>query len=323
MTEETVFERLKRVAVQATPGAFKTIIWIFKITAAVSFAMFVLRALGILDWISVAVSPVFLYFGLPGEASLAYVSGYFINVYSCVAALSTLELTTREVTILGTMTLAAHAMILESAVQHKTGTSRAYCYIVRTLASLSLGILLNLILPGRPHYVANLTPLADVPFFQIQPDIQALFIAWLLNLLKLGAWMLCIIWALNILQRELYEFGIMEKISRLFRPLLTVFGLPASTSFLWIVANLVGLSYGSAAMMDEMERSTLNRRDVDLLNTHIGISHSNLEDLAILTACGGVWYIILLSRWAMVTLLVWCRRLLYRLEIITSANQKA
>lgn len=314
MTQETVFARMKRVAAEATPKAFKTILWIFRITAIVSFVMFVLRALGILNWISVAVSPVFLYFGLPGEASLAYVSGYFINVYSCVAALSTLELSVREVTILGTMTLAAHAMILESAVQHKTGTSRAYCYIIRTLASLALGILLNLILPGRPHYVANLTPLADVPFFQLQPDIQGLFVSWLLSLLKLGAWMLCIIWLLNIVQRELYEFGLMEKISKVFRPLLAIFGLPASTSFLWIVANLVGLSYGSAAIMDEMERNTINRRDIDLLNTHIGISHSNLEDLSILAACGGIWYIILLSRWIMVTVLVWSRRLYLKLS---------
>lgn len=301
--------RFRQVAIDATPKAFKTIVWIFKITAAVSFVMFLLRWCGILDWISVAVSPVFLIFGLPGEASLAYVSGFFINVYSCVAVVSTLELGAREMTILGTMTLAAHAMILECAVQHKTGTSSTYCFILRTLASLALGILLNLILPGRPHYVANLTPLSDIPFFQLQPGFWSLFLDWLKGLARLGAWMVCIIWLLNIVQRELYEFGIMDRISKVFSPLLAVFGLPQQTSFLWIVANLVGLSYGSAAMMDEMEHSRLNRRDVDLLNTHIGISHSNLEDLTLLATCGGTWYIILLSRWAMVTVLVWGYRL--------------
>lgn len=310
---ENFSQRFVKVARDATPKAFKTIVWIFKITASVSFVMFLLRWCGILNWISVAVSPVFLVFGLPGEASLAYVSGFFINVYSCVAVVSTLELSAREMTILGTMTLAAHAMILECAVQHKTGTSSMYCFILRTLASLALGVILNLILPGRPHYVANLTPLSQVPFFQLQPDFIQLFLAWLKSLARLGAWMVCIIWLLNIVQRELYEFGIMEKISRLFRPLLAVFGLPASTSFLWIVANLVGLSYGSAAIMDEMERNTISRRDIDLLNTHIGISHSNLEDLALLSTRGGTWYIILLSRWAMVTVLVWTYRLYLKL----------
>lgn len=311
---ETIIERTVRVARETTPRAFKTIWWIFRITATVSFIMFLLKWMGILEWISVAVSPVFQLFGLPGEAALAYVSGYFINVYSCVAVVSTLELSAREITILGTMTLAAHAMILECAVQHKTGTPTLYSFIIRTVSSLLLGILLNLILPGRPMYASCMTPLSEIPFFQLQPDFRGLFTAWAFNLLKLAVWMTCLIWLLNVIQRLFYEFGIMEKISRFFRPLLTVFGLPHNTSFLWIVANVVGLSYGSAAMLDEMERSTISRQEVDLLNTHIGISHSNLEDLLLLTACGGIWYVILLSRWTMAIILVWGRRLLFRLH---------
>ena len=72
-------ERFKRVVKQAVPRAMKTIWWIFKITAIVSFVMLLLKYTGILTWIAAAVSPVFQIFGLPGDASLAYVSGYFIN----------------------------------------------------------------------------------------------------------------------------------------------------------------------------------------------------------------------------------------------------
>ena len=109
--------KFKNVVKQALPRAFKTIWWIFKITAIVSFIMFLLKYTGILAWIAAAVSPVFRIFGLPGDASLAYVSGYFINVYSCIAVVSTIDLTARQITILGTMTLAAHAMVVETAVQ--------------------------------------------------------------------------------------------------------------------------------------------------------------------------------------------------------------
>ena len=116
-------ERLKKVVREALPRAFKTIWWIFKITAIVSFIMLLLKYTGILTWIAAAVSPVFQIFGLPGDASLAYVSGYFINVYSCIAVVSTIDLTVRQITILGTMTLAAHAMVVECAVQKKTGTN--------------------------------------------------------------------------------------------------------------------------------------------------------------------------------------------------------
>ncbi|MBO4498737.1 MAG: hypothetical protein J5732_00590 [Bacteroidaceae bacterium] len=305
-----VSDRLRKVVREASPRAFRTIWWIFKITAAVSFAMFLLRWSGMLNWIAVAVSPVFNLFGLPGEASMAYVSGYFINVYSCIAVVSTLELTTREITILGTMTLAAHAMVVECAVQHKTGTPTAYVAVLRTLASLSLGVLLNLVLPGRPDLTgASDVALSEIPFFEIQGEFLPQFKMWFIGLARLAVWMTCLIYLLNILQSILYEYGVMSKIALFFRPLLSLFGLDGSTAFLWIVANLVGLSYGSAAIMDEMHRGNVKLWDINLLNTHIGVSHSNLEDLFLFSAIGGLWYVMLLARWIMVTVLVWTVRL--------------
>lgn len=302
-------EKVKRIVRDASPKAFRTILWIFRITACVSFAMLVLRYTGLLYWIAAAVSPVFHLFGLPGDAAMAYVSGYFINVYSCVAVISTLDLTAREITILGTMTLAAHAMIVETTVQHKTGTPVLYVVLIRTLGSLALGLVMNLLLPGRPDYAASTVSLADVPLFQINEAFGPMFWSWLKGLLRLAAWMTCLIYALNILQRILYEYGLMEKISRGLGPLLRVFGLPAKTSFLWIVTNVIGLSYGAAAIMDEMAQGNISRTEIDLLNTHVGISHSNLEDLLIIAATGGMWYYVLLFRWVMVTVLVWLLRL--------------
>ena len=306
-------ERFKRVVKQAVPRAFKTIWWIFKITAIVSFAMLILKYTGILTWIAAAVSPVFQIFGLPGDASLAYVSGYFINVYSCIAVVSTLDLTVRRITILGTMTLAAHAMVVECAVQKKTGTNITYTVILRTLGSLALGIIMNQLLPGKPVFDSASVNLSDIPFFNIKEEFWPMFVVWFKGLVKLAAWMTVLITLLNIIQRAFYEYGIMTYISRFFSPLLTLFGLPKETSFLWIVANVVGLSYGSAAIMDEMERGGISDRSILELNTHIGISHSNLEDLMLFAAMGGQWYWMLLFRWAMVTILVWSLRLYFRL----------
>lgn len=36
------------------------------------------------------------------------------------------------------------------------------------------------------------------------------------------------------------------------KPPLALFGLPAKTSFLWIVANILGLAYGAAVMIEEI-----------------------------------------------------------------------
>ena len=61
-------------------------------------------------------------------------------------------------------------------------------------------------------------------------------------------------------------------------------------SFLWIVANFLGLAYGAAVMIEETDQIKIAPRDVDLLNHHIGVSHSNLEDLLLFVVAGSlVW----------------------------------
>ena len=311
---QTLAARLKRVVAEATPRATKTIIWIVRLTAIVSLAMFVLQYTGLLQWISALVSPLFYHVGLRGEAAMAFVSGYFINIYSSIAVISTLDLTVREITILATMSTAAHAIIVEAAVLRKTGTPTLYTMVLRTLACIVLGLVLNAVLPGRPTAPMGVATLEAVPLFSIAGDFWPLFAEWLHGLVKLALLMSVLIYLLNILQRILYEFGIMARISKLLRPLLRLFGLPDKTSFLWIVANVIGLSYGSAAMIDEMARGNISRREVNLLNTHIGISHSNLEDLLLYVSIGGVWWVILGARWVLVTLLVWTLRGYYALR---------
>lgn len=296
-------QRIVACVKEVLPSTTKTCIWIIKITVAVSFAMMLLKYFDILPWISNAVSPVFRIFGLPGSAALAYVSGYFVNVYSCIAVMTTLELDWRALTILCTMVMCSHSMVLETAVIKKTGASSVRLVIVRTLSAFILGIVLNRILPGSPDLSAAEAVAGEKLTFWLT------LWQWFLSALKLVLMMIAIIYSLNILQRLLREFGIMEKIAKVFRPLMTVFGLPSNTVFLWIVANIIGLGYGAAAMLDELGRGDVSHRDVLLLDTHICISHSNLEDLLLLTACGAVWWILLLSRWAMSILLVWEQRL--------------
>ena len=285
------------------PGTIRTCIWMIKITVGVSFAMMLLKFFNILPWISDFISPVFKYFGLPGSAALAYLSGYFVNVYSAVAVFTSLELDWRATTIIATMVLCSHSMVLETAVLKKTGASAARMVIVRTLVALLLGFILNLVLPG-----SGAQPVDAAAQKWTTPLGQTL-LDWTLSTLKLVAIMTTVIFSLNILQRILSEFGIMDVIARLFRPLMLVLGLPANTAFLWLVANIVGLGYGAAVMLDEIGRGALSERDVKLLDTHISINHSNVEDLTVMTAMGGSWWIMLTVRLIAAIILVWEMRL--------------
>ena len=74
------------------------------------------------------------------------------------------------------------------------------------------------------------------------------------------------------------------------------------------MANFLGLAYGAAVMIEETEQGKIAQRDVDLLNHHIAVSHSNLEDLLLFFAAGGLFWWMLLPRLCWAIILVWERR---------------
>jgi len=284
------------------PKTLKTCLWLVRITVLVTLGVQFLEYFEILPWISKLLNPLFNLLGLPGEASLAYVTGYFVNVYSAIAVMATLNLDIRTVTILSVMVLASHNMITETAVQKKTGSSAVRIIFIRTFSAIALGFILNLIMPGGGKLAvieAQATDLSLIEMLQV----------WFFKTIKLIALMTVLIFSLSIMQRLLAEFGVIRWLSKFMRPVMAFFGLPAKTSFLWIVANTLGLAYGAAVMIDETESGKITKSDVDLLNHHISISHSNLEDVLLLASVGAMIPWMIFSRWAFSFLLVWELRL--------------
>jgi Nucleoside recognition. len=170
--------------------------------------------------------------------------------------------------------------------------------VIRTLSAFVLAFVLNKIMPGE--VVSNVLNSAVE-----KASLKEMLTDWLYSTIRIVITMTILIFTLSILQKILSEFGVIRWISKFLRPLLAIFGLPAKTSFLWIVANTLGLAYGAAVMIEEYEGGKVNKSDIDLLNHHIAISHSNLEDVILLTSVGGIFWWLLLSRWAMSLLLVW------------------
>ena len=339
-------ERLVKCVKEVLPSTTKTCIWLLKITLGVSVLILFMRYFKILPWLSATLGPLFNHFGLPGEAALAYVSGYFVNMYAMLAIAGSMDLTARAITILGVMSLCSHNMITETAVQGKTGANPVRVVITRTLASFVLAFVLNLILPLSQSDIAMLggavgeseaavasvaeaptgvAPAAEAPATEasiavapvaetapateapaaVQPLFKELAVEWCYSTLPILVKMTLLIYSLAILQRILSEFGVIRWVSKFLKPLLLLFGLPARCSFLWIIANILGIAYGGAVMMEEVRAGKLSLRDIKLVNQHIGISHSNLEDLTLVASIGGIWWVMLLSRWAGSFILVW------------------
>ncbi len=305
---EKFLSRCAGAAKRAVPSAWKTVRWLLPLTAAVSFAILLLRQFGALSYISSALAPLCRFVGLPGEAALAYVSAYFVNIYACIAAIDAIHLTDpRAVTLVAVMALCAHNVIAETAVQVRTGSSATRIVFIRTAASIGMAWILNRLMPGE-GMTATAAADASAAATAVQPWIPALT-AWVLQTLRLLAKMSFLIFTLTILQALLAEFGITTWLGRQLRPVMRLFGLRPDTAFLWIVANTLGLAYGAAIMIDECEQGHAPKEESDLFNHHIAVAHSNIEDLLLLVAAGGFFWWLLLSRWVLALVLVWERRL--------------
>ncbi len=308
-----LWERLYRCTKTALPQGMKTATWLLKLTIPVSFGVFLLNFFGILNVVAGWVSPLFKLIGLSGQASIVLITSFFTNIYSAIAVMTTLGFGPREGTILAVMCLISHALIIETAIQKKTGSTPWRIIIIRLTASFMAAILLNWLLPVETKTSSgNLVNHAQT------------FIPALTNWLKdIGITTLKIVVLVNlllILQKVLNEFGLIEWILKPFSPLLSMMGLPSNTGFLWMVAYTLGLGYGGAIMISESEEGKLSREDADLLNHHIAISHSQLEDPLLFASIGYPVAILIWPRILLSTIFVWLRKAELALRKINGAS---
>lgn len=114
---------------------------------------------------------------------------------------------------------------------------------------------------------------------------------------------------LLILQAILEEFSLIKLLEKPLSPLMKIFGLSRNSSFLWLVGNTIGLAYGSAVMIAQVEKGKLSNRESDLLNHHLAISHSQLENIRYFFYLIGYNAILLIiPRIILAIIMVWLRR---------------
>lgn len=296
------FQRVRKSVKLALPKGIRTSWWLLKITIPVSFAVLLMNYFGLLDLMAKVTGPFFHYLGLPGSAAIVLITSVFTNIYSVVAVLTTLNLPVREGVILGTMCLVSHGFLIETAVLKKTGSSVIRMLVLRLTGSLLIGFFLNFLLPvslivSDGNIVSHQTIFVDV------------LIKWLKTISLTTIKIIVLVNLLLILQRLMEEFGLMKWLEKPLQPLMRLFGLPLPTAFSWIVANAIGLAYGSAIMIDQVEEKKMIKQDADLLNHHIAVSHSQLEDPLLFLALGYTIHWMIWPRVLLAMIAVWLRRL--------------
>ena len=286
----------------ATPRSLSICVWLLKVMLPISLAVRVLQYVGVIDWLAGWLSPVFSYIGLSGDSAIVFLTSIFLPLYPTIAVMATLALTLREATILAVMCLVSHNLPVECSVAHKTGSHFGRIVAFRIAMSFVSAIVLNLLLPQ-----------SDAPFAFLVSGVEVsswgmLLVQWLGSSLTLMVTIVLIVTALMVLQRVLEEFGWMHRIAHSLSPLMRLFGLPSGCSLLWLTGNVVGMAYGAAIMIDEVEQGRLTRYEANLVNHHLGVSHSLLEDTMLFVAMGISFWWIFFTRLVLAMIAVWTMR---------------
>ncbi len=269
--------------------SLKSTLWLLRMIIPITLFVGVMDYYGLLEVISGFTAPLFEMLGLPAQAALVFITSSLTSIYSAIAVMGILDLGLREVTILASMCLISHNLIVEGVIQAKSGASFWRMTLIRVVFALVCGFLLNLLMPMYSESAMAIST-TNAKMESLWDAIEN----WGVNAAWLALQILVIVYLLTVLQGALREFKIIGLITRYLTPLMLVMGLPRSTAFLWVLANTLGLAYGGALIVQEIQSGGISKKDAALFNTSVASTHSLLEDTLLFIAIGvGLWWLVL------------------------------
>ena len=280
---------------------WKSASWLLKLMIPISLAVTLLQHWGVLAWIAGYLNPLFSMLGLPGESAVLFISGAAAGTYAGVAAMMSVHLTLRQATIVGIMILICHALPMECTVNHKTGSNFLRMGLIRIFMAFVAAMYLNQLLPDMSTPYLYMGAAADSSLMEV---LQT----WALSQLKVAVLVFLIIYVLMVIQSLIQLYSLLDPLSRFLAPLMRFFGLPRKAAYMWLVGNVLGLSYGSAVMLDLEERGQITREDANAVNYHLIMNHSMLEDTIVMAVTGISVFWILATRILFALIVVWTRK---------------
>jgi len=292
---------------KAFPATVRTSFWLLKIMIPISLCVSLLQYYGVISVLARYIDPVFSHVGLPGSSAIAFLTGAFVTGYAGMAVMLSMAITLRQATIIAIMICLCHALPMESAVAKKTGSSFVLMSVIRLVMAFVCAFYLNAVLPDSTE-----------PFGSVVGELQSATVwdmldSWLLSSLKLSFMIFFIIFGLMIVQRLMEAYNMIPRLSRPLRPLMKFFGLPADASYMWLVGNVLGISYGCAVMTDLEERDVITKEEANDVNYHLIMNHSIIEDTCVFASLGISAFWIVSTRVLFALVVVWGRKVLRRI----------
>lgn len=260
---------------------------IAKLTVPALIAVRLLVWLGWVEYVSMPFEPLMALMGLPKEAALVWATAMLTNNYTAIAVYLDLlpvmgSQTILQATIVGSMILIAHNLLVECGVCGGAGVSPLRMAILRIGGALAYGAIVHKIGTAFGLGGGSASFIIDLDIDPFPP-----WGTWLLGCLKTLAMMWGIVLALLLIMALFRKTGLMRLITASLSPLMRLAGVGPKATMITIFGMLLGLAYGGGLIIAESRSGRVPASDVYGSVTLMCLCHSLLEDTILLAAMGG------------------------------------
>lgn len=281
---QTFPQKLKAETVDLIKQIVFVTLTLFKIMIPILILIKGLEELGVIVWIAKFFAPLMQLLGLPGEASLVWVTTLFSNIYGGLLVFFTSSLpqtlTVAQVTVLGGLMLTAHGILIEGSIAKRIGMTWKLSLLLRLGGALLYGMLLNLFYQAGDWLQYNKKTM--IPVFPSHQGWQD----WALVQLN-SLWMIfLIITVLLTLLRILRILHIERLLEYVLKPILKLFGIGERASYIIVVGTTLGLSFGGGILIREADSNYLQSKDVFASLVILSLSHGLIEDTLLILLMG-------------------------------------
>jgi hypothetical protein len=284
---ETAALPVGRIILPAAKHGFMIFLDLAKIVGPIYLAVALLGYTGAMAVLARAVAPVMHIFGLPGEAAVVLLTGWFLTIYAAAGALGALHLPQTAITAVGLMILLCHAIPVEWAVLHKMGARATRITIIRFLLSLVVGFIYALLYRGHMGngHVTAIT-------IQHTQAFWPFMLTSLLGCLKLLALVLAIVVPITAGSELARAKDVPGKIARRLSGSLWGKG-PAEGYVMPLLIGLTfGILYGGGAMIAMTRSGLVKPEEARTAGLFLGLCHSLIDDPLLFVLLGGnLWWL--------------------------------
>jgi hypothetical protein len=267
---------LKNAVLRSLKPTYKVSLLMLKVFIPLSLLTLAMRHFGVLDYLAPVFFPLMSVIGLPGEAAITLLVGFTNTIYAALATAAAMDLSARQITILGVVLGISHSLFVETGILANLKMATLRIALFRVVVAFIAGVTLNLIMPdGSASAVKHLAGEAFV---------------WSKALIQIGVTSLQIIgiiFTITLGYELVNSWKGASKMRERARILPAAVGMSDRAVAPWIVGFIVGITYGAALLFQLDEKRPLSHKDACLITVFLCLAHAVIEDTLLFVVVGG------------------------------------